>query len=73
LGDFKNPELYHVALSFVIVPDVLAAKINEAIDAALKMCPEAAIDRELFFNQLLAHYNEHGEIPSFSITKKEPT
>lgn len=54
----------------VIVPDWLREAIYAKIDKALIECPDAAVDRELFYQQLLAHFNEHGEIPDFNLEKK---
>jgi hypothetical protein len=52
----------------VIVPNALRDAINEAIDKALADAPpDAAKDREHFYADLLAYYNEHGVIPPFSI------
>lgn len=58
-------------MSIVIVPDYLHDKINAALDSALQNVPDAAKDRPSLYRQLLGYYNEHGEIPEFSIKKKE--
>ena len=54
----------------VIVPNSLSAAINRALDAAIAECPEAAPDRELFYVDLLAYFNEYGEIPDCSLAKR---
>ncbi len=60
-------------MSFVIVPDSLSNAIYKAIDAATADIPMAIVDREIFYNQLLDYFNEHGEIPEFSIVKNDAT
>lgn len=54
-----------------IVPNALSEAINKALNAAFEACPAAEKDREHLYNQLLEHFNEHGEIPSFSLQKIE--
>jgi len=56
----------------VIVPDSLSAEIYKRIDAELVDWPDAVPDRELFYQQLLAHFDEHGVIPDFSIAPVMP-
>ena len=55
----------------VIVPNVLSAAINRALDLAIAECSDAAPNRELFYDRLLAYFNEYGEIPEFSLAKRE--
>lgn len=57
-------------MSFVVVPNTLRDAIYRAIDNALEAVPEAAPDREHFFEELLRHYHEHGEIPDFTLVKR---
>lgn len=52
---------------FIIVPNYIHDAINAKLDDAIRGCPGAARDREILYGQLLAHFNEHGEIPDFSI------
>ena len=59
-------------MKIVVVPDSLREAINEKLDAAFE---QAAVEpkpeeRESTYSSLLAHFNEHGEIPEFTITKK---
>lgn len=54
----------------VIVPNSLRNAINAKLDAELAKCPDAEKDREYLYGQLLAHFDEHGEIPEFSLEKK---
>lgn len=60
-------------MSIVIVPNVLRDAINAKLDTALTQCPEAAIERGLFYNELLAYFYKHGEIPDFTIEPNPPT
>lgn len=56
----------------LIVPDSLRAAINARLDAALADAPDdAKSEREIFYQQLLAHFNEHGTIPDFTIGLRE--
>lgn len=55
----------------VLVPNELREEIYRRVDEALKEHPAAVTDREHFYNALLAHFDEHGEIPEFSIQPKE--
>lgn len=56
-------------MSFVIVPNVLSRAIYAKIDAELRRVPDAAPNREAFYRQLVAFYNEHGYVPEFSLEK----
>ena len=56
-------------MSMVIVPDVLHEAIKRKLDAAIVLWPDAQEDYEHLYSQLLDYYNEHGEIPDFSLTK----
>lgn len=56
----------------LLVPNHVSEAINARLDAALALWPEAAECRVRLYHQLLEHFNEHGEIPEFSIIKKEP-
>lgn len=51
----------------VIVPDSLRDAINRKLDEAIAACPGAEVDRTVFYQELLAYYNEHGELPEFTI------
>lgn len=54
-----------------IVPNELREALLARIDAALADAPEEArADRDAIYAQLLAYYNEHGEIPEFSIQRR---
>ena len=54
----------------VIVPNHVRDAINTALDKALaNMPPEAQQDREHYYRELLAYFNEHGTIPDFQIEK----
>ena len=51
----------------VIVPNELRDAINVKLDAAIAACPDAVKDRDALYHQLLAYFDEHGEIPEFSL------
>jgi hypothetical protein len=57
----------------VIVPNCLRDEINAAIDTALIGHPDAEPDREIFYDTLLAYFNEHGVIPEFTLEKRATT
>lgn len=59
-------------MSTYIVPNVLRDAINKALDDALVECPDAAPDREIFYHKLLKYFNEHGELPEFSLQRNQP-
>ena len=54
----------------VIVPNELRDAINAKIDTALKACPEVASRREEIYRDLVGYFNEHGEIPEFTLQAK---
>lgn len=56
-------------MSIVIVPNVLRDAINAKLESAFKDVPEAEKDREILYKQLLVYFNEHGEVPDFSLIK----
>ncbi len=55
----------------VIVPNDLRDAIYAKIDAALEEAPDAAPDREVFYDQLLSHYNEHGVVADFTLVPRD--
>ncbi len=55
----------------VVVPNALRDAINAKLDTAIAACPGAAGDREELYRQLLSHFDEHGEIPSFDLVPKD--
>lgn len=58
-------------MTFVIVPNALRDAINAAIDKALEQAPNAAPDRDIFYQTLLEYFDLHGELPEFNLVKKE--
>ena len=56
---------------FVIVPNILRDKIYEKIDEQLEKVPEAREGREIFYQQLIDYFDEHGIIPDFKIIPKQ--
>ena len=59
-------------MRFVIVPDSLSSAINLKLDIAIAACPAAAADRAELYRELVAYFDEHGEIPEFELKRKEP-
>ncbi len=57
---------------FVIVPEALSAAINAKLDAEIAKCPDAANDREHLYMQVLAHFNDYGRMPEFTLARVEP-
>lgn len=58
-------------MMLVIVPNYIRDAINAKIDAALVDCPQAAPDRDMFYDQLLEYFHENGVIPEFSLQKRD--
>ena len=58
-------------MSFLIVPNDISSAINAKLDVAFQECPEAKVDREMMYDQLLDFYDNHGRIPDFELKKKE--
>ena len=54
----------------VIVPDSLSHAIYAKVDAAIALAPDAAPDREYFYERLLSYFDEHGVIPDFELKAK---
>ncbi len=54
----------------VIVPNSVRDAINDKLDAAIAMCPDAEKDREIIYKELLAYFDEHGIVPNFQLTEK---
>ena len=50
-----------------VVPNQLRESIYRIIDAELVRVPEATPDRELYFEAMLKFYDEHGELPEFTL------
>jgi hypothetical protein len=55
----------------MIVPNWLRDTINAKLDTAFLTCPEAEKDRDILYNQMLAYFDEHGEVPDFKLVKKK--
>ena len=54
----------------VIVPNTLRDAINEKLDRAYVDCPEAAVDRDFHYHRLLEYFDEHGQLPEFTLQKQ---
>jgi len=60
-------------MSIIIVPNELRDAINKKLDEAIVTCTEKITteNREFFYRELLAYFDEHGIIPDFSLVKKD--
>ena len=56
-------------MKMVIVPNELRDAIKAKLDTAIAACPDAAKDRDVLYSQLLAYFDEHGEVPDFGLAK----
>lgn len=57
-------------MRLVIVPNALSDAIHAAINKALDGRPCEPEEREDIYAAILAHYDEHGVIPDFTLTAK---
>jgi hypothetical protein len=55
-----------------IIPEALSIAIEKAIDKVLNGRPCDDISRASIRNELLIYFNEHGQMPEFELTEKEP-
>ncbi len=58
-------------MKMVIVPNELREAIYARVDRAIALSPDAYVDRESFYQHLLAFYDEHGYIPEFTLEKNQ--
>lgn len=56
----------------VILPNCIAHQIDRALDAEIAKHPAAEPDRELFRQQLINYFDEHGVVPDFSLNRNKP-
>ena len=54
----------------VIVPNHLSDLIYEKVDAQIALHPDASPDRDYYYRILLAHFNDHGYVPDFTLQKR---
>lgn len=54
-------------MPIVIVPTELSEAIHAKIDEQLLHCPEAKPHREEIYHRLLRYFDEHGEVPAFTL------
>ncbi len=57
-------------MTLLLVPNFVRDAINAAINRELDGRPIADDERENLYRMLLSHYDEHGEIPEFSLTAR---
>jgi hypothetical protein len=55
----------------IILPNYISDLIDQKVEEAIAKVPEAAPDRELFRQELINHFAEHGNVPDFTLAKKE--
>ena len=55
----------------VIVPNEVSDAIDAALDKALAVVPDAAKDRNYFYQVLLDHFDKYGEVPEFSLEPRQ--
>lgn len=67
----SGEELDRAARRTVIVPNYVHDAIQSKLDAALAEVPDAAPDRDIFYQTLLNYFDEHGVLPEFSLVKRE--
>lgn len=56
-------------MSLIILPNYISDEIDRRIDEAIADTPDAAADRELFRETLIAHFAETGQVASFTLVK----
>ena len=54
----------------IAVPIHILNEINKKLDDVMSEHPEAGVDRELYFQEILHFVDDHGYIPDFTLTKK---
>lgn len=54
----------------LVVPECLRITLEAKIDAQLEACPEVRPHREEIYRDLLAHIDEYGVIPEFTLKAK---
>ena len=59
-------------MTAVIVPNQLRDAIMGKLDAEFAKFPDAEIDRDVLYQQLLTYYDEHGCIPEFQLVRRDP-
>lgn len=56
----------------VVVPNELRDALYAKVDKALESVPFLKSSREAIYQDLLAHYDQHGVIPEFSLEAVSP-
>ena len=58
-------------MTLIILPNYISDEIDRRIDAAIAETPDAAADRELFRESLIAHFAQTGQVASFTLVKAD--
>ena len=58
-------------MSIVIVPNIVREAIDAKIDKQLLLQPSLKKHRKEIFQELLEYFDEHGEIPDFTLREVE--
>lgn len=58
-------------MGIIALPNYISDEINKKLDAAFLKAPEAEIDREFYYNELVSFVVNQGFIPDFTITRKD--
>ena len=58
-------------MTLIILPNYISDEIDRRIDAAIAETPDAAADRELFRESLIAHFAETGQVAEFTLVKTD--
>ena len=66
-----NLDCMEVNFMIFILRDYVRDTINAKLDQCYRDFPDAAIDREIHFNQLLRYVDEHGTLPEFTMKRTE--
>lgn len=54
---------------FVVLPNYIAGRIDQKLDAAIALHPDAEKDRSVLRLRLIAYFDEHGIVPDFELEK----
>ena len=58
-------------MPLIILPNYISDEIDRRIDEAIAATPDAAPDRELFRETLIAHFAETGRVADFTLVKRD--
>lgn len=70
MTDYTDP-VDCTSTGMVLIPVEVIDAINAGLDREIAKHPEAANDRDFFYQQLVNHFAMTGQIPDFVLEKKE--